>query len=368
MLEIIFNPNNNRLWSEATMWLYLGIILIVGFSGYFIQNNKITINTKLILIIPSFCILFFFSAFRTTGADTKVYKDIFIAAGQNEYNTFLIEPGYWVLNKLLSIITNIPQSIIIFTTFLTLFFLYKTLKHFKKSISIGVALFAFVSIFYFQSYNLARIYLTAAFLLFSFKYLYEGKNKKYAICVSIAVLFHYSAILMFFPFVSYFIYKKNKKLFYVLLILFFLTVLIFIENLHYFNIFIRYSNYLSKGAVGSFGIAQFIFHLPFLLFIYFLKKKICPQPMYDLFVVYTMYSLMFSFLFYKIIVLGRISVFFNVLFIIIVPYFLMYLKQQKNKKYISFSIMFTCYLIFRCIIYFREYLFLDEIIPYSTIF
>ena len=367
MLEFIFNPNNNFLWCNGTMWLYLGMISLVGINGYTIQNKYIAVNTKLMLIIPSFCILLFFSAFRITGADTLVYKEIFVTASRGEYNSFLIEPGFWMLNRILSFFTNTPHSIISLISLLTLFFVYKTLSFFRYSISIGIAIFAYVSIFYFQAYNLARMYLAASFLLYSFKYLYEDKQKKYALCILIAILFHYSAILMFFPFLMYKIYKRSKIFFYISVALIFLSSFIFFEYFHLFNIFYRYSAYFDMIETGSFGFGQIIFHLPFFILMFLFKEKLKPKPIYDLFIVFTISSMFFSFLAYKIFILGRMLVYYNVLLIVIVPYLIKHLKSIKSKYYKSYTIMFVCYIVFRCVIYFREYLFLDQIMPYKNI-
>jgi hypothetical protein len=212
------------------------------------------------------------------------------------------------------------------------------------------------------------MYLTASFLLYSFKYLSQGKHKKYAICVAIAVLFHYSAILMFFPFGVYFVYKKNKIFFYLILILVFMGGVISIANIHKISIFARYSAYLKRIFDTPFGIGQLIYHLPFIMLGLHLRKKKCKHPMYDFLIVYTMCSLLLSYLSYKIHMLGRISIFYNILYLIIAPYLLNYLKQIKDKKYRAYNLMFVVYIVFRCIMYFKEYLFLDGIMPYQNIF
>jgi hypothetical protein len=387
MLKELFNFDDQNvqwhtgaIWDMNTMYLYIGIIVSVSIASVLVNKKYVYLFTdgkysrKQIVYYPNQCLsflifggLFYFSAFRNIGADTDQYKEIFVNAGQGFPNLYLIEPGFFLINKLLYLINQNPQFIIIMMSSATLFFTYKALSYFEKTIDWDIALFAFVSIFYFQSFNLARIYLAASILLFAFRYLYTNKMWKYGLCIVLTSTVHYSAVLMFVPCVFYYIYRKNHTFFFFSLSLFGLGVFLF--SPYWGEIFFdRYTQYLQSDFNTSLGFGQLLMHLPFLLLILYLKHKRMNGKEYDLSVVYTMCSLVMGYWGYKLQMIGRAFVYYNLLFLILFPFWINTLKLQKDRYYRLIKLLFVIYIIIRSYLYFREYLARDQIMPYFTIF
>jgi hypothetical protein len=107
----------------------------------------------------------------------------------------------------------------------------------------GVAIFLFftLSMFYFASFNLIRQYAAVSVILYGFKYILEKRFLVYLIYVGIAMLFHYSAIVMLS---MYFLLGRK----YTYKHLFFLTALFLLSFsiIKYLATFTSYGIYLTR--------------------------------------------------------------------------------------------------------------------------
>ena len=183
------------------MLLYLGIMLAM-LSGYYFKVNEDGWKKKL-FCIASAAVLIYFAAFRnvTVGADTlqfcKHYEEI-AAKGWDYYRTVSgfggrLEPGFYVLCKLLGYISPHHQLLIIVTSVWSLTaissFIYKNSKD---------VVFSFILFVGFQYYafwlNAMRQVLAISVILFAVQHFLSKKRYiAYAIAVMVACLFHDSA-------------------------------------------------------------------------------------------------------------------------------------------------------------------------------
>lgn len=366
-------------WNIDTIYLYFLIIVVSTFFALLSEKkyrlNKVVINYKLthhFFLGLSFLVLFFFSAFRDVGKDIDAYKEIFHSLNSFSVSELaFIEPGYLLLNKIVRLISADNQSIIIAMSFLSLFFTYRSLDKISSQLSIGLSIFVFVSLSYFQSFNLSRIYLAASLILFGTLYLLQNKNIRFILITIIAISIHYSSIVILFTFGMYKIYQKNQYIFYIIMLfLFFLLFYTssFIDSLFFVK---RYSESYGDNDVnsGSIGFLQFVYHIPIFLFsLYVTSKKIIHSNINQILWVYAVISLFFGMLAYKIDIAGRLSIHFFIIFILFIPLILNELKNIKDKNYNIIKLALILYIIFRTNMYFKEYLYLDAIMPYKTIF
>lgn len=157
---------------------------------------------KTLLFVALF-ILFFVLAFREGHAmDDESYRVYFYAArvyGPIEAaQRARAEIGYFILMWIIGLFTHDYFYVQIVTALIPLLLIGRTLIKLEKHISIQVMLFLFSTCFYFEmiSANLARMFIALGIVAYSIPYLLERERKKYVVTILIAILFHYSAIIM----------------------------------------------------------------------------------------------------------------------------------------------------------------------------
>ncbi len=366
-------------WDNRTILLYIFIIISSALLAWFAQNGKVlviklksgTIRPKFELnyfyLFLSFGIVCFFSAFRDVGADSNTYREIFIAADSNDIESYALEPGFVFLNKFFRLFLSKEYFGILVFSFLSFWLVYKTVVYFSSCIQLGTAVLALGCMFYLQSYNLLRIYLAAFFLLYCIRFLVKRLYSKYLICIFLAFFIHYSAIIMIIPGILYMVYVRNRVLFYIALIMFVCTSFMVINYLYSIILFERYEHYMNDGVLDTgIGIMQWVYHLPLIGLYYYLRKHNYFSDFLNIYWVYILVSFVLGLLSYKVAILGRVEVYFNVVYIIMLPYFLFRLKKNHDRYYLWIKVCVICYLFLRLGIYLQNYLYLDGIMPYKT--
>lgn len=366
------------VWDDNTIYLYFFIVIFT----YIISAIKITTTSHFILrghyhtekkrsfigLLLSFIILLIFAAFRDVGADLQMYRMIY-SRSLNDWNSSEgMEPGYLLLNAVIRFSGLNEFWGIGIISFISYFLIYKAIYDNRRIINVGLGVLAFTALYYLQSFNLIRIYLAAAFLLYTSKYLFKLEYKKYAICILVTIAIHYSSCLMFVPLFLFYIFTKKRKIFYITflatcIIIYFATSII--DSL---PIFSRYERYVADGTKDTnVGFMHFFINVPiFLLYFYAHHKKIKSTYLSVLWV-YSLMSLTFGVLSYKILMFGRSLVYFNILFILCIPYVLNRLKRRHDQFYMLIYSIYVIYLMFRFIVYLYSYLASDGIMPYHMI-
>ncbi len=372
-------------WSDSTLLLY---ILIIVFSTFFawlsqsikkeIKNNKETMDYSEIVKIKinyffltiSFIILWFFSAFRKIGADYEAYKTIFLRSNDPSYwASTTIEPGYLMLNYLVRLFTDSEILFFAIISFITIFLVYRTIIYYADKIHVGLAVFAYSSLFYLQSYNLVRIYLASAIIFFAFRYISNKQYLRYILSVLIAMSIHASAVLMFLPFAIILMFKRSKALVLLVLFLFLTTSLLFSDYLIAFNFSERYTSYLTNTRDVDFGFGQLAFHAPVIILLFFSNKFKLDRRLLHIFYIYTFSSFTMSMLGYGIPMIGRMSAYFTYPYILFLSYFLFQMKiRRKGYSYLFIRLFIITFLVWRLYMYLVEYLLLDGLMPYTNIF
>lgn len=382
MLENIYNTDASLMeWNDATLIMYISVVLLAFLFGHLSQNSKVVIlcaNNKIyrpkhrinyLFFLFIFFVLFFLMAFRNVGTDLSVYRNIFYYANTDYVDTFGNEPGFVLINKIIRYFTDNENVAILAFSLISILMIYKTIEYYSDKLDVSIALLAYASMFYFQSFNLLRIYLASYFLCYMFKYVLDGEVLKYSLITFVCISVHYSSVLMIFPILFYYLYRKNKMLFTLGLLIFIIALYLSLNYLSILNIFERYSKYLENNSNSSFGLGlgQIMYHLPLFLFLYYLKRNNYASQYWDLFFVYTIFSFIFGMLGYKVLMIGRVTVYFMPIYVILLPYYIRELKIYHDKYYFAFKITFIIYFLFRCHMYFKEYLGLDSIMPYKII-
>ena len=219
-----------RFWSDNTLYFYCGIILMVMMASSIIEKKRVRIvcryqqsrylpatnsfssianNIKFI-----FLILLFVMGCRhiEVGIDTVQYmRDIeWDSTLHQRFLDSTTEPIYKIFQHILHILFDDGRIGIFIYSYATLYFLFDGLKRYIGEINIYISLLAYVCIYFLPSFNLLRISLAASLVFYNFHFLLERKYIHFIIIILLTSLIHYSTIVMFLPFLFYFIYRWNK--------------------------------------------------------------------------------------------------------------------------------------------------------------
>lgn len=174
---------------------YILIILITTLIAATYQNTKNKAIFILLVLFPSF-----FCGFRESGTDYFIYLERFryIARGLRVSisGTDLSAPFYGFFGLINHICGNYQVAIFIIS-FVTIFIAFYLICQHSEDISVSVAVFSYMTMFYFLSFNIFRQCLAAEFYALGI-YLFVKKKKSVTgiMMLILSVLIHSSV----FPF------------------------------------------------------------------------------------------------------------------------------------------------------------------------
>ena len=214
------------------------------------------------------------------------------------------------------------------------------------------------------------MYLAASIVLYSYKYFLQKKLLRFYLILSLCIFVHFSVALFFIPTLGLLIFKKNKTAFAILYLLIFNISFIVISTFSELTLIDRYTHYLENSEDeinNSIGLLHWVINIP-LVILYIYSKKIIPNNKYlSTLFVFTLCELLIGLLSYKITILGRSLVYYNILFIIVIPIIIQQINNHKASWGGIITISYYIYLFYRFYNYLTEYLYLDGIMPYKSI-
>ncbi len=99
-----------------------------------------------------------------------------------------IEPGFHLFMIIIKIFTKNENVFLGIVALSTVVFVYKGIWDCRHELSIGFAVFIFSSQYYFQSYNLMRMYFAMSFLIAGVKLLLDGRYLRYLVLIFIRLM------------------------------------------------------------------------------------------------------------------------------------------------------------------------------------
>lgn len=197
------------------MFWYLIICVLMYFPCAIARAGvRSGLKTKHMALMTACVILWFFMAFRdiSVGVDTKHYAYVFkqfenvpfsriftVVTYSNETKSWVFdfEPGYRLVNKLLSIFFTAPQAITIFNATIIMVLWYKLICRESPDFMLSVWLLLTLGIFQTEM-NVTRNAIAILMVYNGFDYLRQGRFVPYAVVCITASLFHLAA-LVFLP-------------------------------------------------------------------------------------------------------------------------------------------------------------------------
>ncbi|MGM9879725.1 MAG: EpsG family protein [Bacilli bacterium] len=352
------------------MIIYFAIMIVLSILYYYQRNNK-----KL-YVISSFCILATVAAIRSVsvGADTQQFCDVYTSIGNNSWAYFnyisgfggRIEPGFFLLCKLLSYITRNPQLLIAVTAIFSIgtysYYIYRESKNPYLSFVIFIGI---------QQY---AIYLTAmrqvlaiSILIIGYElFLKKDKTIQYILMVILAMQFHNSAFIG----LAYILIKKINFSTKTMLILLFGTVvasLVLPKLLMIVTKYIGFSEYLgSEFFVSNYFAALMQLALYGIFFaIALFYNNFANYD--DKFVLYMLLlNVLLEIMGVQIVIVERVIMYFSILSISLVPNCFEYEIDYYPKKFLQIGVVVLSIIYCFIVLYYRPEW--TKVVPYIPFF
>lgn len=244
-------------FSFESLVAYLGVLIVSFYFASLYEKSK-----KKLYLILTYCTLVFFSGLRFfVGNDYFGYVTQFYLIKTYEENVVFLEPGYYWLNLLFSFSPIGYWYVFFIATAISYFFILKQLCY-ENILKWGVFFLVTLGCLIWMN-DIIRQGIAFSIFIYALRYMEKGNFYKYFACISIAFLFHYSAVvlLLFYLFRSW---RLNSTVWIFLILLTFALQYVgfFRIVLQYFTAFIPYygryiskiDQYFSQGNVIGMGL------------------------------------------------------------------------------------------------------------------
>lgn len=277
------------------MLIYLVVFAISTFLFYYATKMD-SARQRWFLVVLSILPVALIAGIRddSIGTDVLVYgKDVFLdAVSCSKYADFDIawmirmEPGYLLLNFLVSRFTHDHHVFFGVLMAVQMLFVMKGLMCFKNRMPVWMALVAYYLSYYNISLNQMRQSLACAVVLYACTFAYKRKLLPFALVVGVACLFHISALVAFFIYPIFIIFRKTQsyKLMWVTVGMGIVMALFVQKSVDWIfdtiGLNSDYAHYFRDSGHGFF-ITKFLMALPIpMLFCYFHKKYFRKETIY----------------------------------------------------------------------------------------
>ena len=354
--------------------IYYGTIIIAAIFAWLSQifakdkENKYKLN-KVFFYLSAF-ILSITIGLRVSGVgvDDKTYEKIFYEINNYGFYDFFMstkmEPGYLILNQIVSIFTNDFQVFLYIVSLIPILFFYKAIEYERKNVNFFLVIFLFGTLLYLYFFGIIRLFIATSIMAFAIRYIFEKNTFKYVCFVLIASLFHYSAL--FTILLVYFSSEKDDKprsmYKFILITSILMPILIFVISQYIIPLlgeskFESYTDLNTSGFAISLGDLD---KVPFFILAIIFKKDIDRLNGHDSRIYITMYALatvvaIFSKLGSSAIV--RLQWYFMFALCILIPLIARTLVKTKFKNFI---VLFIPLIIFYGIFYSYRIVFIQS--------
>jgi transmembrane protein EpsG len=320
----------------------------------------------------SFTFIFIFLALRYNfGNDYESYYSIFNYIAQDNQNAISylhLEPGWKLINWLFRDLGFFSMTVVL--ALINCIIYYRFIKKYVQVSYYWLAIFFYIFNPNFMLIHSSAMRQSAAIMIFIFSldYLYKKELIRYILCIAVASLFHYSALLLLPVFLLAFFNKKINIISGSIIFTIYISLYLFWEILSpYLTEFIssfyeKYNYYQERGKINS-GLGILFYSVIFILILYF--EKIQSREIGLIFKL-TIVSFLIMPLSLIILMTGRFGMYFAPATIIVYPSILINLNKPGNKIIIStILILFTIFQFFQ---FFYSDIYQNYFMNYQTIF
>jgi len=305
--------------------------IIIKFGNKNIGKSKVV---SLIILSVAFVPLIYIYACRyNVGVDCETYRAIIRNIGNGDFAYamgYYTEKGFNILMWISYKIVNSESAGFACIIIIILGILVYVQKRYRD-ISLWLMVFVFCMVYYHVAMNIARQILAAMILLTSMFFLLSEEYKKFVVAVIAASLFHLSAIIGFVYFLIFMLAKKkDDKFFYLICLLSPFIVDVLSNMLKGVIAQTSYSSFLQRSGLDS-SFSYYLYILPPLLFMYYYDKKAIVGHIDSKFLFYlAWFQIPTQALGALVADADRLSVYFGIGQILLVPLFISRLRERKK--------------------------------------
>lgn len=360
----------NIVWLESTFIFYLAIIITcfiiaLAFERVVIKIGDIRFRNLDICLVAM--ILIFVKGFLYCGRDliNGYYNNFISATSLGQICDDSLELGYKLLNVVINNIFHEYWVFVLIIAIITILPIMIFIAKYRDQLSVPYAVLFYVSIYFFPSFSVLRIYLASSIGILVFVFLLKKRLFLAFLGIIFASLFHTSMLFLFIPyFLLEFKFLSRKTIVCILIAIF---AIVYIERDSLAALFAgRYEGY-DSFEIATIGIQQFVYYLPLIGLFFYVKKYITEPWNEKVFFSYLSVGFTFGLLGYVISIFGRSqAVFLPIVFI--VAYLVKIIEENDcmYKRIIRLALVIYC--IMRFWIYISEYYNIDDIMPYVNFF
>lgn len=208
--------------------MYIYYLIFIVFILIALLEDTISKNAKTQILFLCGVFLILFSGFRSSevGADYKTYEVLFKSIQRlpflfsnpvHFFENYRLEPSFLIISSFTKTYFSDGIKIIMFSyALLGISLKIKAIQEIAEYKLLSILIY-FSSVFFLHDMNQIRAGVAIGFLLLSIPHIVERNFKKFILLLSIAVLFHYSAIIFI---IFYFLnYKKIDQITYLLILI-----------------------------------------------------------------------------------------------------------------------------------------------------
>ena len=340
------------------------VVVVLYKIGLIMKKSNKNIFYKIFKIISLLVLAFIVCLRYNVGTDYFSYMNLYEYCGTvplNEIFNYRMEPGAILVYKLSYMLSSNPITIIFSMSTIIVISLYmlmdKIEKYYGEKLDTSIALLCFLFLFLPFCFNGMRQGI--AFIIGLISILEFIHNKKIAsiVTILIAMSFHTSAIIIAIYMALYAFFKKNNKKIVFKTVAFssIIAIILFAAPtiLLNFSIFEKFNMYLTSNSstINKSYVILLILNMPLLILIILNRKKIVGEEKY-LAGLWISSQILYFFCSFSTF-LNRISLYFEVICIILIP---IVINDQTNKKN-NIIIKYLCvaYMIFYFYIHFYAF-------------
>lgn len=326
----------------------LASIIIVAFLLNTVSGNENKKLKKIIFLIFVFIILFAVMGLRDrkVGVDTKLYCNIFkgFVTGQVNNNNFDTSQIYRYYNIIVGkLLGTDSRNIILANSFIIVLLFCIFINKTSPNIYISTILYILLY-FYLQGFNIARQMIATFLSALAINYAVNRDWKKYVVLSLIAIFIHNTAIIIAFVGLMFIIIKNYdyKKMMY-LCVGAILSSLVLERLINLFiSIFPKYASYVSTNdyeyGSGRKILIIFVYAIFLVIGLYAInrKKRDMEPEKYRKYMIYSSIVLLacvLGSLGSKSILIGRISLYFEIFMIVYIPMVVDLIERRKSLWY-----------------------------------
>lgn len=292
-----------------------------------------------------------------------IYTNGFIMIGKGYMPYYFSEKPFDYLVKIIYNLSNAnPNVLFIVCSIITFIFLSLAIRDQSKNVVLSI-IFLFMIRYYFLTLNIVRQGIAMSILLYSLKYLKEKKYKRYILFVLLASCFHQLS-LIYIPLIYVYNINFKKKKSYALILIYGLMVAVAFFLIMKYTKYGKYVN--SKFNGHQLLIHELILETVLLFMCFYNKKNINFNEGYEkIYLMFLLISFIVSSLAFVIPVADRITWYFYLTDIFLIPILINKTKNRKEKM-LFLVVLFT---ITSITIYMQTAIGDSySILPYKTIF